>query len=561
MAVPQNYVSVSRRPPDIEDYIDMLRRYRSWIIGPMFAGLVISVIVAFLWPDTYVSNAIMQITPQLVSSRLVPNDVSQQMSDRLTQMEQDILSRSSLSEMITRMNLYPNERRQKPLEDIIAEMSRRAISIKLWDAGSGAGPLDRRTAAAFQISFRYTDRFKARDVVQDLVRKFTEQNLQVQQRAANATTQFLDDEYKAAKDRLDELQQKITKFKLENQGRLPDQTMSNIQAEASLQTEANRIADAISQNQAQKVIMEQQLQNQINDQQYWSSRAEDTVTAGQAAVQNQQLINTEASLTSARQQLAALLKIYGENYPDVMTLKAQTEMLQHRKEDLEKQQAEASANAPKSGPVKITNPQVQARLEELKNSIASAKTTISTIQVRTERLLAQQAEINKKIAAYQARIEQAPLNAQQYEALMTDYTLAQNHYQEMVTRRNTSETVQDLEEHKGGETLGVLDPASLPEQPVEPNRLAWAAIGTALGLFIGVMLAAAKEMKDASLKNLKDVRAYTNLPVLSSIPLLENALLVRRNRRIFWLAWSSAFIVGTIAMTTSMYIHYFGGRG
>ena len=30
----QGYVSVSRRPPDIEDYIDILRRYRSWIIGP-----------------------------------------------------------------------------------------------------------------------------------------------------------------------------------------------------------------------------------------------------------------------------------------------------------------------------------------------------------------------------------------------------------------------------------------------------------------------------------------------------------------------------------------------
>ena len=52
MGAAQNYVSASRRQPDIEDYIDMLRRYRSWIIGPMFAGLVISVVVAFFWPDT-----------------------------------------------------------------------------------------------------------------------------------------------------------------------------------------------------------------------------------------------------------------------------------------------------------------------------------------------------------------------------------------------------------------------------------------------------------------------------------------------------------------------------
>ena len=72
-------------------------------------------------------------------------------------------------------------------------------------------------------------------------------------------------------------------------------------------------------------------------------------------------------------------------------------------------------------------------------------------------------------------------------------------------------------------------------------------MGTAGGLCLGIVLAAAKEMKNTSLKNLKDVRAYTNLPVLSSIPLLENALLVRRKRRLVWLAWSSAVIIGCIA--------------
>ena len=79
------------------------------------------------------------------------------------------------------------------------------------------------------------------------------------------------------------------------------------------------------------------------------------------------------------------------------------------------------------------------------------------------------------------------------------------------------------------------------------------------GLILGIVLAAAKEMKNTSLKNLKDVRAYTNLPVLSSIPLLENALLARRKRRLFWLAWSSAIIIGTIAMSGSMF-YYFSSR-
>jgi uncharacterized membrane protein YgdD (TMEM256/DUF423 family) len=83
-------------------------------------------------------------------------------------------------------------------------------------------------------------------------------------------------------------------------------------------------------------------------------------------------------------------------------------------------------------------------------------------------------------------------------------------------------------------------------------------LGAALGLVLGIGIAGAREMKDTSLKNLKDVRAYTNLPVLSSVPLLENALLIRRKRRLLWLAWSSAVIVGSVAMCGSAYYYYFG---
>ena len=59
MATAPNFVTVSRRPPDVEDYIDMLRRYRSWLIGPMFAGLVIAVVVAFLWPGIYLGALVL----------------------------------------------------------------------------------------------------------------------------------------------------------------------------------------------------------------------------------------------------------------------------------------------------------------------------------------------------------------------------------------------------------------------------------------------------------------------------------------------------------------------
>jgi hypothetical protein len=63
-------------------------------------------------------------------------------------------------------------------------------------------------------------------------------------------------------------------------------------------------------------------------------------------------------------------------------------------------------------------------------------------------------------------------------------------------------------------------------------------------------------MKDTSLKNLKDVRAYTNLPVLSSVPLLENSDLIRKKRRLVWLAWTAAVIVGLLVMAAAIYFYY-----
>ena len=48
--------------------------------------------------------------------------------------------------------------------------------------------------------------------------------------------------------------------------------------------------------------------------------------------------------------------------------------------------------------------------------------------------------------------------------------------------------------------------------------------------------------------------------VADMVPLVgENALLVRRKRRLFWLAWSSAIVIGTIAMSGSMF-YYFSSR-
>src|SRR6516164_8602532 len=227
MATAQNFVTVSRRPPDVEDYIDMLRRYRSWLIGPMFAGLVVAVVIAFLWPDTFVSSAIMRITPQQIAPNLLPTVLNMQLQQRLQSMQQEILSRNSLAELIQRpsLDLYRKERQRYPLEDVIQDMRSKAIRIQAVEVSAGG---QGRVASAFTISFSYPDRFKAQAVVRELVTKFTETNVTVQRNQIQTTATFLGDELKQSKDKMDDYEAKIAKFKAGNMGKLPEQFQANV---------------------------------------------------------------------------------------------------------------------------------------------------------------------------------------------------------------------------------------------------------------------------------------------------------------------------------------------
>src|SRR6185437_3910878 len=108
MALAQNYITVSRRPPDVEDYIDMMRRHRSWVIGPMFAGLVVATVVAFFWPNTYVSQATLRIAPR--ATNIIPSEVGSRMGQRLSDMQNQVFSRTSLQSIIQNPALELYER-------------------------------------------------------------------------------------------------------------------------------------------------------------------------------------------------------------------------------------------------------------------------------------------------------------------------------------------------------------------------------------------------------------------------------------------------------------------
>ena len=563
MAAPQNSVTVSRRPPDVEDYIDMLRRYRSWLIGPMFAGLVIAVVVAFLWQDTFVSTAVMRITPPQISERLVASVVNSQLQQRIQQMQQQILSRGSLTELIQRpsLDLYRKERAKLPMEDIIQDMKANKIKINMVDVSAPGQP---RVTSAFTISFSYPDRFKAQAVVRELVSKFMEENNTVLRQQTDTTSNFINENLKTAKDKMDALETQITHFKAQNMGRLPEQFQANVAQSNSLQMQLANQNEALSRLQQQKMQLETSVQNATTQMNYYQSMVDESVQVGGGpgqAVRNNKLEQLNQRLIEAQNSLASAKEIYTANHPQLKKLQTQLANLEKQFEDEQKKDVEMQATAVTASTPQIqhkTNPAAVKMVQDYQSQINTYKTEIAATNLQIEEKIKQLQSINGAIAQLNGRIESSPQLEQQWAALNRDYMMAKQNYEENARKQEVTDTAKSLEEHKAGENLELLDPPSDPVAPSEPNRLQIAAMGTGIGLMFGVVLAGAQEMKNTSLKNLKDVRAYTNLPVLSSIPLLENALLIRRKRRLLWLAWSSAIIVGSVLMSGSAYYYYFG---
>jgi polysaccharide biosynthesis transport protein len=550
------YVAISRRTLDMEDYIDVARRHIVWILGPMFAGIVVSIVVAFVQSNIYVSQAQMQITPAQISESIVKTTNNQLLTERILTMENEILSRTSLSNIIQapNLNLYKAERASKPLEDVIETMRSRDIHIQI-----NALPGERR-ASAFSISFQYSDPKLAQQTVQALMTRFSDANQTSQRNQQNMVNTYVHDELSEARAKLDKLEEELTKFRIENSGKLPEQSNLNMAQLSSLQSSANGINDALNRLQQERVQYDQHLQTLQSQLELLTmfDKETATVTAPLARQQNERLIGLNRTITETETQLALLQRVYTDKFPEIRDAKSRLEELRSQRDVLQKQQDDELAKPKevvKEAPKK-TNYQNAQQISNLQGQIDGTKASITAHEMEVASRQKQQQQVNKQIEAYQVRLAATSGIEAKYADLLRESQTAREQYQNLQGKQQLTEANGALLERKAGETLDVLDPPSLPQSPTKPNRWLIVGAGTALSFMLGLGMAAVQEAKDTSLKNLKDVRAYTNLPVLTSIPLLENTMLVRRKRRITYLAWSAAIIVGMLAVSASLYYHY-----
>jgi uncharacterized protein involved in exopolysaccharide biosynthesis len=271
------------------------------------------------------------------------------------------------------------------------------------------------------------------------------------------------------------------------------------------------------------------------------------------AQKSARLAEQDREIQGLEKDLSLLRQHYKDTYPDVQAAILRLDGARKKREEIESEEAQSKPDTPLA---KAVNTETARETRDLDATIRRLQSAMEAKDLEIQNAQKDMKRATDSIKAYQGRIENVPLGEKQYTELLRDEQLAKTKFVDLTDKLQHAEIAQEMEGRKQGETLELLDPASLPTTPNEPKRPIVVSLGAGLGMLLGFAIAGAREMKDTSLKNLKDVRAYTKLSILGSVPLLENDFVVRRRRRLGWLGWTTACLAAAVVMSGSIVYYY-----
>src|SRR5215472_7532262 len=120
------------------DYHRMLRR-RWWLIGGLAVlGLGISYGISLLLPNRYTSQTLVLVEQQKVPDAFVKPIVTEELNQRLSTMQEQILSRTRLQPIIENSGLFGKDRGKASMEDLVDQM-RSMVKVTAVRADFAAG--------------------------------------------------------------------------------------------------------------------------------------------------------------------------------------------------------------------------------------------------------------------------------------------------------------------------------------------------------------------------------------------------------------------------------------
>jgi polysaccharide chain length determinant protein (PEP-CTERM system associated) len=488
----------------VADVPPILRR-RIWLLAvPPAIGLFAALLVSARVPNLYQSGMLIAIIPQRVPDSYVRSTVTLRTEERLDAVSTQVKSRTLIEQMIRELDLYREERGRLPMQDVVGLMR---ANIDVQPEAPRRGPRGPEPLHAFHVRFTYTDPRTAAVVTERLGSLFVYQNAHDRGVLAEETNKFLEAQLAEARQRLEKMESRLEAFRQRHGNALPTQMQSNLQVMQSTQLQIQAMVESIARDRDRKLMLERL---------YNDAQAEPPVLPSQPPSQPStpsdaaagSADTSEQQLASMRATLARLQLRLRPEHPDVVRTKRLIQELETQV------QASASAGGMSSQPAPAVTYEEQQRRERIRGMRAEIESLDRQTQFKDSELQ----RLRGLVAEYQRRMEAVPGLESEWVALTRDYETQQNAYRDLLGKSEQSKVAVNLERRQIGEQFRVLDPAGVPVRPISPNRILINGIGVTAGLFLGLVIAALLEFRDATFRTERDVLEALSLPVLALVP-------------------------------------------
>ncbi|WP_028581148.1 GumC family protein [Desulfogranum japonicum] len=469
----------------IKKYVDVFLKRKTLIFTMFLLGVLGGLTVYATTPRTYEAFALLIYEQQKVNPAKMSPDLRAKTREILSTITQQVTSRNSLEQIIQDMNLYVEERKKIPLEDVI-EIMRKQVRINPTKGD------------VFEVGYIGPDPRKVLRVTNTLASKFIEENLKYREERATVTSNYIRDELELAKLSLDKKEQSMRDYKLQYYNEMPQQRELNVARLDTLQVKLQGVQDNIQELERTKILVQEQIGARKRLLNNYSTNA----LPENEQSKSRETLDPYQQLAQLRSYLHSLTVKYKESHPEVKRVRAKIASM----EKLLGASA-VDGSSPSSSSFQVQDPVLQ-----------QAEIQKRDIDLNINALRKDEAALRTQIERLEDWIAAAPTREAEWNSLTRDYDELKRHYDYLVAQNLQAESVQNLEQKQQGSQFKIFDPPRLPEKPIKPNFLKIMILAVGLGLAFGGGTALGLDLIDSSFKDPVSIEEYLGLSVTCSIP-------------------------------------------
>lgn len=472
---------------DLRYWLWVFRR-RFWLFAVVAAALsAAGVGVALVLPPTYEARATLLMESQQIPTDLVRSTVSASAAEQIELVKQRLLTREVLLDLAERHKVFPADSPLSPTERV-AEM-RSGISFQ--QRALGGGRRGDTVSTAFTVSFRSGSGAEAAGVVNDLVTSVLSRSAEMRRSRASTTTGYFQQEVARLSRELAKAEADIVAFQKTYESAMPDSL-------AYRRSQLDLLQQRMQRFELERIDLEQEtasLRLALGED-------ADGKKTGTAVEEPLPVTDSQRQLTELRRELIRRRAVLSDDHPEIRSLRNAIAAQERVVADETAAIRSGELPNPNAGRDAALIAQAASAQE---NAVRELRRRLSLADARLEFNQEATSDLRGQLDQLERTLLETPNIQMELKGLERRYEALEVRYRAAVSKLAEAEAGEQLEDKQQGERFEVIEQATVPDEPVAPNRKLYALLGVGGGCGAGLGLVLLLEMMTAVVRRPEDL--------------------------------------------------------